>query len=180
MPTAAATPTRSAPNPVARAAAGGHLAKPGQPRTKWAPQFVVLLVAATVLGVSAGGVAWASGWLIAVHSGSSGESQSQPLPATPTGVSAACTASNQNTIQVSWSSVTNASSYQLYDSTSSSSGPYVSIANPTGSPYTTASLSNGTYWFEVAAQIGSNWVGANSSATTSHTISGSGAHHVCA
>jgi hypothetical protein len=39
-----------------------------------------------------------------------------------------------------------------------------------GTSWTSPSLSTGTYWFEVASYVGSNWAGANSSASSQRVI----------
>ena len=66
-------------------------------------------------------------------------------------------------MKVSWTAETGASSYTIYDSTTSITGPWTSLASgQTGTSYTTAALSGtsgGTnYWFAVATKLtDTNW-----------------------
>jgi fibronectin type 3 domain-containing protein len=92
-------------------------------------------------------------------------------PDTPTGVTA--TASSFN-ITVSWSSVSGATSYYLYRSTSAS-GTYTRVATPSTTSYTNTGLSAGTtYYYKVSAYNGSGESAESSytSATTSATAPG--------
>jgi hypothetical protein len=75
------------------------------------------------------------------------------------------------TVQLTWVAVTQATSYAIYDSTTGPTSGYSLYASGvSGTTYTTASLPSGNYWFEIAASIGSNWVGPRSSAATVRTI----------
>jgi hypothetical protein len=66
-----------------------------------------------------------------------------------------------------WSAVAHAASYAIYTSTSGSSGTYSLLqGGVTSNPYTTTSLGQGTYYFEIAALVGTNWPGAKSVATS--------------
>jgi hypothetical protein len=135
-------------------------------------------VIVVVLGLfpAAAGTAWATTkWIPSLHAGSAGEAKVQGAPSAPTGAAAACTSSSTETIKVSWSAVTKATSYSLYEATTSSSGTYSLVASGlSATSWTTAALSSANYWFEVAAYIGTNWSGAKSSATGESTISSSG------
>ena len=134
--------------------------------------FVVVVLA---IVLAAAGTAWASNWLIVLHPSSNGEAQARAAPTAPTGVSAACTSSSAKTVKVSWSAVTKATTYTIYDATTSASGTYTSIASGVATTsWTSATLSSANYWFEVAAYTGTNWVGPKSAATGESTISSSG------
>ncbi len=139
--------------------------------------LVVLTLVVALAGIllsSDVDAAWGVGtWLVHVASGSSGEAHAQALPSAPAGVSAACAApTSAKTIKVSWSAVAHATTYSVYDSTTSASGTYNLIANGvTATSWTSGSLSNNTnYWFEVVANIGSNWASAKSAATGESSI----------
>jgi hypothetical protein len=76
------------------------------------------------------------------------------------------------TIKVSWTAVTHATTYTVYDSTTSATGTYNSIATGvTTTSWTSATLAASTnYWFEVTVSVGSNWTSVKSSATAESTI----------
>jgi len=113
----------------------------------------------------------ASTWTLTVRAVSNAEAQAKSPPGRPSGVSAACVSTLGAGIQVSWSSVAGATSYAVYDSTTTSSGTY----SPAGSGITSTSWTNsfgaGNYYFEVQADQGANWASANSSPTGETTIS---------
>jgi hypothetical protein len=78
-------------------------------------------------------------------------------------------------VKVTWSAVTHATSYTIYDSTTSSSSGYASEATgQTGTSWTSGTLTAANYWFEVAAYVGTKWVSVNSAATGETTIKTSG------
>ena len=115
----------------------------------------------------------ASNWVAALSSGSKGESQAKTLPSAPGSVAAACAAPTTNsTIKVTWAAVTLATSYSVYDATTSANGTYSLLASGvSGTSWTSGTLSSGTnYWFKVTASIGSNWVSAKSAASGESTI----------
>ncbi len=117
----------------------------------------------------------ASTWALVLHVGSKGEAKAQAAPSAPTGVSAACVSSSLQEVVVSWSAVTHASSYTVYDSTTSSSSGYAAAATGvSGTTWTSGTLSAANYWFEVAVYVGTNWVSTKSAATGESTISSSG------
>jgi hypothetical protein len=72
---------------------------------------------------------------------------------------------------VSWNPVPRATSYTIWESTTSAtSGFSVAATGVTGSSWTSAGLATGSYWFEVSAVIGASWTSGNSSATAKRTI----------
>lgn len=115
--------------------------------------------------------ALASSWTTGLATGSSGEAAAGPPPTAPTGVSSSCVSPLQANVTVSWAAVTHASSYTVYDSTTSQSTGYsVIAAGVTSTSWTSGTLANGTYWFEVVAVVGNNWTSPNSLPTASRTI----------
>jgi hypothetical protein len=134
-----------------------------------------VVIAATI--VVAAGPAGATTWLVSLGPGSAGEAQALGAPAAPTGVTAACgTGTNKLKITVSWSAVPKATSYTVYESTTSSTSGFSAVASGvTTTSWTSANLATGhKYWFEVAALIGSKWTSVPSSSTGSSTVNGSG------
>jgi fibronectin type 3 domain-containing protein len=93
------------------------------------------------------------------------------IPATPTGVSAS--AESSTSIKVSWSSVTGATGYKVYRS-SSSSGTYSKVGDATTTSYTDTGLTaNTTYYYKVSAtnSAGESAQSSAVSAKTSASIS---------
>jgi hypothetical protein len=76
------------------------------------------------------------------------------------------------TIEVTWSAVTHATTYSVYDSTTSATGTYSLLASGVATTsWTSGTLGGGTrYWFEVVANVGSNWSSVKSAATGSSLI----------
>lgn len=110
----------------------------------WTPLVALVAALALVLGIRAPAAWAATTWVVHLAS-SAGMARTQGLPPAPTAVAAACTAPiTSTTIKVTWSSVTHATAYSVYESTN--------------------------YWFEVLVNTGSNWASAKSSATGESTI----------
>src|SRR5947207_7152860 len=103
--------------------------------------------------------AWAaSNWVTRVASSSSGQAKTQSVPVAPTGVAAACVSSSGKQIRVTWSAVTRATSYTVFQSTTSATRGYVSVATGvTTTSWTSAILGSAKYWYEISAFIGTNW-----------------------
>ena len=121
------------------------------------------------------GTAWATKWVPTLHAASVGEGKAQSVPSAPTGPTAACTSASAQTVKVSWTAVTRATSYTVYDATTSATGTYSSLATGvTTTSWTSGTLAAANYWFEVAAYIGTDWIGTKSAATAESTISSSG------
>jgi hypothetical protein len=130
-----------------------------------------------VVAAAGGPAAAATSWSVTLHSSSAGEGHAQALPAAPASPSAACTSSGGKTITVSWSAVTHAATYSVYDSTTSATGTFSLVASGvTTTSWTSGALATGNYWFEVTATIGTNWAGARSSATGESTIGSTAPH----
>lgn len=132
---------------------------------------VAIFIVGTVNVASA-----ASNWLVHSATVSAGEAHALALPSAPAGVSASCAApTTAKTIKVSWSAVTHATAYAVYDSTTSATGTYTLIASGvTTTSWTSSALTSTTnYWFEVATNVGSNWTSAKSSASAESTMNAS-------
>lgn len=115
----------------------------------------------------------ASNWVVHLAVGSKGESKASILPAAPSGVAASCAApTTSKTIKMTWNVVTHATTYSVYDSTTTAGGTYSLIASSvSGTSWTSGALTSGTnYWFEVVAIVGSNWASVKSSASAESTI----------
>jgi hypothetical protein len=131
------------------------------------------VVLASLLAVSPAmsGMASATQWTAKLAAGSHGEATAQGLPAAPAGPAAACVSLFGTTVKVTWSAVPLATTYDVYQSTTSAGSGYVLVASGVlGTSWTTGSLASGSYWYEVAGVIGSHWVGTISAATAKRTI----------
>ena len=74
---------------------------------------------------------------------------------------------------MSWAAITHATTYGVYQSTTSATGTYTLVGSVSTTSWTSGVLAAGHYWYEVVANIGSNWASANSAATAKRTISSS-------
>ena len=108
--------------------------------------------------------ALAVGWTVGLDPGTSGQAQSVSLPTAPTAVAAACGASTR--VNLTWSAVTDAATYTVYESMTSETTGYTMVASGlTTTSWKSGKLPAGTYWFEVAATATGGWAGPNSAAT---------------
>jgi uncharacterized repeat protein (TIGR02543 family) len=99
-----------------------------------------------------------------------GTSNNNPSLSAPTGLSASVSGSS---INLSWSSVSNAAYYKVYRS-SSSSGPYSERNTTTYTTYTDSSLSAGTYYYKVSAVSSSGTESTQSSYSYATVMGGGG------
>jgi len=142
-------------------------------RNRWSR--LLLAVPLTFALLSAPGIASASSWVDTLASGSRGQAQAQVLPSAPVSVVALCTSPTTKTIQVTWAALTHATSYSVYQSTTSASTGYsLAASGVIATSWTSGTLPKATYWFELAGYIGTNWVSPNSTATGSHVIATGG------
>jgi hypothetical protein len=131
-------------------------------------RVIVIGVVAAIAGFA--GTAIATSWTVTLNAGSSSEGQSPakpPAPATPT---AACSTGTK--VTVSWTALTGAKNYTVYDGPSTS-GPWTSLGTVTTTSFTTASLTPaGTYYFAVTMTTNdANWLSSTqSTASTPRTI----------
>ena len=133
--------------------------------------LLVVVVIASVLSVLVfSGPAWATAnWAVQAAAVNAGEAHAQALPTAPTATSACGTTAR--TVKVSWAAITHATAYAVYQSTTTVGGTYsLVMSGVTTTSWTTAVLSAGNYWFEVVADIGTNWASAKSAATAQRTI----------
>lgn len=117
------------------------------------------------------GAAASTNW--SVHAtASGGEGQSRGLPGAPGSAGATCAGTLLNPkAVVTWSAVAAATSYVVYESTTSSSSGFAGVASGvSGLTWTSGNLGTGSYWFRVAASIGSNWTGAQSASSPQITV----------
>jgi fibronectin type 3 domain-containing protein len=104
---------------------------------------------------------------------SSGSGEPEPTPSAPnapTGVAA--TAISSSTIRVSWSSVSNAASYDVYYETGTSTTKNFA-GNTTGTSYTHTGLTSGTtftYYIKAKNNAGESEYSSSASATTDSTM----------
>jgi hypothetical protein len=137
-----------------------------------------LLAAAGVLStlslLVSSGPAWATAnWTVGLRTGGSGEAHAQALPVAPTATSACATPTSGKKVTVSWTAITHATGYAIYQSTTTATGTYTLQATVTTTTWTSAALATGSYWYEVVTDIGTNWASAKSTATAQRTISSS-------
>ena len=148
------------------------------PATRPGPKAVPVVAALGLLvalsagsAVPAHALALPAAWSIGLGASGTGEAVGGGAPAAPTGATSACVSAVSNQVTVTWNAVTQATTYSVYYSTVSSSGPYSLLASGiTGTTYTTGGLAVATFWFEVAAVTGTNWQGPNSGPTAGRTI----------
>ena len=74
---------------------------------------------------------------------------------------------------MTWAAITHATGYGVYQSNTTATGTYTLQTTVTTTTWTSAALATGNYWYEVVANIGSNWASAKSAATAQRTISSS-------
>ena len=138
-------------------------------RAKFPDKRLINSILGVTLGLTIlGGPVWGSTWVVALSVGSHAESHSlTPLAPTP---SAACIAGGGKKIVVRWGAIAHATSYTVYQSTTSATTGYTSVNMTATLTYTTGNLQNHTYWYEVSETMSTHWISANSSATASHVI----------
>ncbi len=140
-------------------------------------RLVVLLLSVALCSLAATESAWATtNWLIHVASTNAGQAKATTLPSAPGGVSAACAApTTSKTVTVGWNTVTHATTYSVYESTTSATGTYtVAASGISTTSWTSGTLTAGTnYWFEVVTTVGTNWTSAKSSASPESTMNSS-------
>ena len=123
-----------------------------------------------VLLVTIAPPSYGASWPVPLTAGSGGQATSDTGPAAPGGITSACSGLISKAVVVSWTAVPHATSYTIYQSTTSATGPYIAVATAGASPWTSGSLALGTYWYEVDAVIGTGWRSLRSAATAQRTI----------
>ncbi len=128
--------------------------------------ILMVSLMATSMPVSA-----STNWHISLAAASHGEARATSL-ATPSGTAGTCVSPTGATIKVTWSATTHASSYTVYDSTtSSSSGFAIVAASVVGTSWTSGSLAAATYWFKVTAHVGT-WTSSQSASSAPRVVTG--------
>jgi hypothetical protein len=138
--------------------------------------LLVAVVITSALGlVLSSGTAWATAnWTVHVATVNSGEAHAQVLPTAPTPTSACTSPASAKTVKVSWTAITHATAYAVYQSDTTASGTYtLQTSGVATTSWTTAALTTGDYWYEVVADVGSNWASTKSAASAERVISGS-------
>jgi hypothetical protein len=133
-----------------------------------------LLVVAGILSAvsllfSSGPAFATANWTVHLASVSSGEARAQALPAAPSPTSACASPASGRKVTVTWTAITHATNYGVYQATTSATGTYTLQATVTVATWTSAALAAGHYWYEVVATIGTNWASAKSAATAERT-----------
>jgi hypothetical protein len=138
--------------------------------------LLVVVPLTTVLSLLvSSGTAWAAtNWSVHVATVNSGEAHADPLPTTPTATSACANPASSKIVTVSWAAITRATTYGVYQSNTSATGTYTLQTSVSTTSWTSAALATGNYWYEVIANIGSNWASAKSAATVERKISFAG------
>jgi len=134
-------------------------------------RWIVVLTAAITASLHAGPAAASTAWSVPLHAGSHAQAKAENAPAAPTGVTANCQGVLLNgNVVVSWTAVSHAAAYQVYDATSSG-GTYSPIgATTTTTTATVAPGILGQFFFKVQAIGGTHWAGALSAAAGPRTI----------
>ncbi len=137
--------------------------------------LLVAVVISTALSLlaSAGQAGATTNWTVKLATSSSGEAHAQTLPSAPSATSACASPATGKKVTVTWSAISHATGYGVYQSTTSATGTYTLQTTVTTTTWTSAVLATGNYWYEVVANVGSNWASAKSSATAQRTISSS-------
>jgi hypothetical protein len=138
--------------------------------------LLVAVVITNALGVLlSSGTAWATAnWTVHVGTVNSGEAHAQALPTAPTPTSACTSPASAKTVKVSWTAVTHATSYAVYQSNTTANGTYaLQTSGVATTSWTTAALSTGDYWYEVVVDVGSNWASAKSAASAERVVTSS-------
>jgi hypothetical protein len=135
--------------------------------------LLVVVIACALSVFASSGSAWAAGnWVAHLAAVNSGEAHAQALPAAPASPAATCTSpTSARTVKVSWTAVTHATTYAVWQSTTTAGGAYTQVVSGvTTTSWTTGVLSAGNYFFEVVANVGTNWSSAKSAATAQRTL----------
>ena len=131
-------------------------------------------VIACVLVPAIGGAtrAQASTWTVPAQAAASGVAQAI-APQPPSTVAATCTTgSDSRTVTVTWTAAAYATSYVVYQSTTSSTAGFSVVATGvTDVTWTSSVLKKGTYWYAVATVTGAaSWTSAMSTSSDARSI----------
>jgi hypothetical protein len=127
-------------------------------------------VVALVVLASAAPPAWASSWSISVRAGNRGQSAAGLAPGAPGKPTAVCNGLVGNKVDLSWAAVEHATGYTIWQATALN-GTYTSVDTVSGATsWTSGALASGSYWFKVAATVGTHWTSLPSAASGKTTI----------
>ena len=129
--------------------------------------FAITLATVAAVAAPAGAV---TNWTVQLAASSSAQATAQAVPSPPASVTSTCSLVALQ-VTVNWTAVAHAASYTVYQSTSGATGTYSVVASGVATTsWTSPILVLGTYYYEVTATVGSNWVTARSAASNGHTI----------
>lgn len=150
----------------------------GSPRRRRCalPVAVALTLTCSLGLLVSSGPAWATAnWAVHAATVNSGEAQALALPTASTPTSACTSPASAKTVKVSWTAVSHATAYAVYQSNTTATGTYtLQTSGVTATSWTTAALATGDYWYEVVADVGSNWASTKSAASAERVITSSG------
>jgi hypothetical protein len=138
----------------------------------WTSSYALVLAAALACVLALPVPPAGASWSVGLAGGSRGTATAGALTA-PTGVTGTCgTGGNKSSVIVSWGAAAHATSYVVLQSSTSATTGYTTAATGIGgTTWTSPSLGNGDYWFQVVA-VNGNWSSAASMATAQRTIQG--------
>lgn len=120
--------------------------------------------------LASSGSAWAAGnWTVHVATVNAGEAKATTLPTAPTATASCATPTSGKKVTVTWTAVTHATTYGVYQS-GTVNGTHIQQTSVSTTTWTSAALAAGNYFYEVIANVGSNWASAKSAATAQRTI----------
>ena len=116
-------------------------------------------------------IASASNWLNHLAAASKGQARAQTVPTAPTGMTASCPVPTTAVIKLAWTAVKHATTYSVYQSTTSATSGFVEVkAGLTTPTWTTAILSAAMYWYKATVIFGNNWASLQSTVANRATI----------
>lgn len=131
---------------------------------------LIAITLATVAAVAVPSAEAAPSWTVQLAANSKAQATAQAVPSPPGSVTSTCSLVALQ-VTVTWTAVAHAASYTVYQSTTGANGTYSVVATGVATTsWTSPVLVLGTYFYEVTATIGSNWVTARSAASNGHTI----------
>ena len=138
-------------------------------RSRLSPAAVAFVVSAAA-SLALPQTAWATNWAADVSGATASSAQSLAVAA-PSNVTSSCPSpTSSKTVKVTWSAISHAS-FAVYQSTTSATSGYSLVASGvTTNSWTSGTLSNSSYWYEVVAYYSANWTSAKSAATAQRTI----------
>ena len=139
---------------------------------RYSSRVAVLLLVVVAAGMTAPRWALAAGWGLGVAGSTGAQAQSLPIKV-PSTVTSSCPApQTSKTVRVTWASAAHATFFVYQSTTSATSGFSLVATGLSGTAWTSGTLGNGSYWYQVAAAYGAiGWTSARSTATGPRVIS---------